>query len=319
MLGQVSDLDIRLLRIFVTIVECGGFAPATARLNISESTISSNMHDLEQRLGMRLCDRGRRGFRLTADGSVVYEAAKKLFANLDTFRNEVVALRQKMSGAVQVGLPDCMVTNPDARFHAAFERYYSRENDVRLVLHILSPRDLERGVLEGRIQIAVAPRHRRIAGLEFTPLFDEENLLFCGRGHPFFDRPDGSLTRTEVAEAGCIERGYWSGFDEPLFGSIPHRATVFDVEAAAVLILSGRFLGFLPTHYARGWVDQGVMRAVMPDDLRFESRFGIVTRKGEKHGLVVQTLIDDLLAVHGVGDAGGRSKPKPRTVRSRPA
>ena len=55
-------------------------AAAQALLNVSESTVSTHMHDLETRLGLRLCQRGRGGFRLTADGEAVYRSARELFA-----------------------------------------------------------------------------------------------------------------------------------------------------------------------------------------------------------------------------------------------
>ena len=74
MIGRLSDIDLRLLRIFVSVVDAGGFSLATAKLNVAESTISQHMTDLEKRLGMRLCERGRAGFRLTADGEQVYKA-----------------------------------------------------------------------------------------------------------------------------------------------------------------------------------------------------------------------------------------------------
>lgn len=67
-LGQVSDFDIRLLRIFKTIVECGSFSAAESTLGLSRSAISLHMGDLEKRLGMRLCQRGRAGFALTDEG-----------------------------------------------------------------------------------------------------------------------------------------------------------------------------------------------------------------------------------------------------------
>ena len=61
-LAQVSDFDIRLLRIFRSVVECGGFSAAETVLGIGRSAISQQMSDLEQRLGLRLCQRGRAGF-----------------------------------------------------------------------------------------------------------------------------------------------------------------------------------------------------------------------------------------------------------------
>lgn len=64
-LGQMSDYDIRLVRIFKTVVECGGFTAAETTLGISRSAISQHMSDLESRLGFSLCQRGRGGFSLT--------------------------------------------------------------------------------------------------------------------------------------------------------------------------------------------------------------------------------------------------------------
>ena len=60
-----SETDLRLLKVFRTVVDSGGFAAAQSELNIGTSTISSHMATLEQRLGAKLCQRGRVGFQLT--------------------------------------------------------------------------------------------------------------------------------------------------------------------------------------------------------------------------------------------------------------
>ncbi len=58
---NVANVDLRLLRVFATIVECQGFSAAQAELNISQSTISNHMLALEERLKCKLCQRGRGG------------------------------------------------------------------------------------------------------------------------------------------------------------------------------------------------------------------------------------------------------------------
>lgn len=60
MLQQVSDIDLRLLQVFLTVVRCGGFAAAQPILNIGQPTISEHMNRLETRIGVRLCERGSR-------------------------------------------------------------------------------------------------------------------------------------------------------------------------------------------------------------------------------------------------------------------
>ena len=57
-LGQISDMDLRLLRVFRTVVDCGGMAAAELELNIGTSTVSRHIKDLETRLGLTLCRRG---------------------------------------------------------------------------------------------------------------------------------------------------------------------------------------------------------------------------------------------------------------------
>ncbi|MFY8155210.1 MAG: LysR family transcriptional regulator, partial [Hyphomicrobiales bacterium] len=102
MIGRVSDIDLRLLRIFREVVEAGGFAVATAKLNVAESTISQHMTDLEKRLGVRLCERGRAGFRLTDVGQEVYEATMELLHDLDRFRDRLQEASAQVSGRVSL-------------------------------------------------------------------------------------------------------------------------------------------------------------------------------------------------------------------------
>ncbi len=50
MLHNVSDLDLRLLRIFACVVRCGGFSAAQGELGMGQSTISTHIASLETRL-----------------------------------------------------------------------------------------------------------------------------------------------------------------------------------------------------------------------------------------------------------------------------
>ena len=70
-LGRVTDVDLRLLRIFQTVVNCGGLSAAEIDLGIGRSTVSTHIAELEARLGTRLCQRGRSGFSLTSDGKKI--------------------------------------------------------------------------------------------------------------------------------------------------------------------------------------------------------------------------------------------------------
>ncbi len=57
---KLEGTDICILRVFDTVVRNGGFAATQAELNLSQPTISNHIAAVEQRLGVRLCQRGRR-------------------------------------------------------------------------------------------------------------------------------------------------------------------------------------------------------------------------------------------------------------------
>ena len=122
-LGKIQDVDIKLLRIFQVIAECGGFSLAQAKLNLSQSAISTYMSQLETRLGMRLCERGHGTFKLTDDGRAVLKANEKLFASLENFRTELAESQDKLLGELRIGFIDNSVTHPDNRICKTIKKF----------------------------------------------------------------------------------------------------------------------------------------------------------------------------------------------------
>src|SRR3989344_8132262 len=202
-LAQVSDFDIRLLRIFRSVVECGGFSAAETVLGIGRSAISQQMSDLEQRLGLRLCQRGRAGFALTEEGREVYQSSLQLLSALENFRTEVNGLHQHLRGELNIGLTDNLVTLPHMRITNALSQLKERGPDVHIQIRMTPPSEVEQGVLDGRLHVGVVPQATTLSGLEYQPLYDERSLLYCAVGHPLFYAADDQLSdeRLNVQDA----------------------------------------------------------------------------------------------------------------------
>ncbi|MNV78754.1 LysR substrate binding domain protein [compost metagenome] len=71
-------------------------------------------------------------------------------------------------------------------------------------------------------------------------------------------------------------------------------ASATDREGIAFLILTGSYIGFLPDHYAATWVEKGLMTAIDPDRLYFESKIAIATRKGRRQNLILERFLSEL-------------------------
>ena len=76
------------------------------------------------------------------------------------------------------------------------------------------------------------------------------------------------------------------------------KATGYDQESIATLILSGQFLGFLPDHYAQGFVQSGQMRAVQPTLFRYDCNFFSIVRRSPQPTRVTRAFQECLLAAH---------------------
>ena len=116
---RLSDVDLRLLRVFKAVAEAGGIVKAQGVLGISQPTISAHIANLEKRLNVRLAERGPQGFALTAQGEEVLVETDRMLAYLDQYVSRLDEIGQASEQLVRLGLIDCMATDPHSPLRAA--------------------------------------------------------------------------------------------------------------------------------------------------------------------------------------------------------
>jgi len=310
LLGQVGDTEIRLLRIFRAVAACGGLAAAELELNIGRSTISRHVRDLEGRLGLVLCRGGRAGFELTTEGQRVLDDAQRLLEALDAFRAGVGDLHAELSGTLAVGLFDKTVTNPQARVAAALRDFRRIAPAVALDLTVGTLTDIESAVIDGRLDIGIVPDHRRSDSLRYVPLFDEKMQLYCGRQHPLFAPRREPLAWDELRDYDHAGLAFHSPNMEATHRlGLRRQATVNDQEAVATLILSGCYVGFLPDHYAAGFVRDKLIRQVKAQGATYDVHFVAVRRRSPAPTRAGETFLACLQRTHAAAPLPSRAAP----------
>ncbi len=305
MRGRLSDLDLRLLRVFLAVVDAGGIAPAQLALNVGSSTISMQLAALETRLGFRLCERGRGGFRLTPKGEVFAGMARGLIGAINDFGLSARNLDKQLVGQLRIGLIGHMPPGQNQRLVRAIQKFRQRNEAVKITLLVRSPVELEEALLNGEIDLAIAYFWHRVAALRFIPLFHERHEAYCGAAHPLFSRA-GKLTREEVDRLDWAWRSYPLP-EAGLAGPPPQVGALADnMEALSLLVLSGHHLGYLPEHYAAPFVEAGQLAALNPATLRYDITFHAVTKLRRHLNEVTKAFTEDLGAVYLAGTAPPR-------------
>ena len=305
--GQLAETDLRLLRVFRTVAEKGGFTAAEVALGKGKSAISADVSALESRLGVTLCARGRGGFSLTAEGVQVRDAIERLLVDLDSFRDRVNRARGRLTGTLALHVTDNIVTYGDSPLVRVLGQFAREHPDVFLQLSSAPAGEVEQAVLEGRAAIGGSVLPRLVPALDLVPLFSETLNLFCGAGHPLFTMDTAQLTPAELGRHRVVEVS--GGATGPLWPiwreQLSFSAQAGTIDARAMLLLSGAFLGFLPPSYAEPWVRQRLMRALDPERLFLTNTFHVLTRRGATLGLVAEAFRAMLIA--GFAEETGRA------------
>ncbi|NOX50513.1 MAG: LysR family transcriptional regulator [Gammaproteobacteria bacterium] len=301
MILRFNGASIRQLKVFKSVVEHSGFSAAQVGLNTSAASISIQMKELEERLGMTLCERGRTGFKLTERGRAVYEAAKSLFASFDNFNLEVANIREELIGEIYMGIQDNVSSNPSFKMPQTFAQFNQRKNNVQFRIEEAASSDQEARTLEGRYHLAIGIFHHRLPGLTYQKLFDEGVSLFCAKGHPLFDIPDDKISLKDIQQARFASTGLiQNALSTSKYFTKKPDAIAESMDAISLLLLSGQYVGFFPNHLANTWIERGQMKSLLPEKTAGKVEFHMITKRANRHPYAVETFIQDLLACHNI-------------------
>jgi len=267
--GQISDVDLKLIRTFRAVADSGGFSLAEVELRMSKSAISKQISDLETRLDVQLCHRGRSGFALTIEGQAIYDASTRLFGEIEGFRSQLNALKREPIGALFIGCIDTLITSQRSVIIDILGRFSKAYPKVDLNIISASAAEIDQSVANRRLQIGFSAERGKVHGTKSLPMFSEAGYLYCSDRHPLFHVDDAELT-VDRLNAERFARHAYSEVElhDEYNAHLSASATGQFTEGIAMLILTGNFVGFLPHHYAQSWVDAGKMRRLLPAEIR---------------------------------------------------
>lgn len=203
------------LRVFVAVIDAGGFANAARLLQRTQSVISYTIANLEEQLNVVLLDRGKRKPSLTDAGKALLADARAVSAKVDGLRARAKALAGGLEAEVSLVVDALFPADVLAPLLEAFEREFPtvalrlRIESVGAVTQLVLARVCQIGVggalasgdaLERRITghvtmlVVAAPSHplAQLGGM-IPPAMAREHrqLLLSDGGAPAADQDPG--------------------------------------------------------------------------------------------------------------------------------
>ncbi|MFG6656878.1 LysR substrate-binding domain-containing protein [Scandinavium sp. M-37] len=197
---------LRSIEIFVTVVECGSFTDAAARLEISAVMVGKYIHQLEAELGARLLDRTTRRQSLTDAGRVYVEECRRVLEQVAAADASVERLRAAPSGTLRISAPSTLGACIVAPAVATFLQQYP---DVRAELD-LSNRLVN--LVEEGFDLAVRIGELRDSDLVAKPLC-LYRMVICAAPE-YLTRYGTPLTPTDLTAHRCLSHMVWNARNE---------------------------------------------------------------------------------------------------------
>ncbi len=180
-------MELRHLRYFKAVADYGSLTAAARRLHVSQSSVSEQILDLESEIGATLLDRSGRTVRLTAQGWIFLEEARK---TLDAAQRAVERTRQSTDGEVGTLSIGFFLWGAGGFFPRIIREYRRRRPGIKLSLLEMHANEQISALEDGRIDVGLTrplgPPYDRTLSSEL--LYRDPVVVAMRPDHPFAGR-----------------------------------------------------------------------------------------------------------------------------------
>lgn len=181
-------MQLEALKTFVDIVRHASFSRGAAENQLSQSSASHVVSELERRLGVRLIDRSVRPLVPTEQGRVFYEGAKEIVARYTELEARVksLAAHAAVGGTVRIAAIYSIGLHHLSPY---VERFRTLHPAAEVRLEYLHPSRVVAELREGGADLGLISFPRRSADLVVIPWQEEEMVLALHPRHPLAGAP----------------------------------------------------------------------------------------------------------------------------------
>jgi len=178
-------MELRHLRYCLALAEVQNFTRAAQRVHVTQSTLSHQIRQLEEELGVQLFHRHGKRVTITESGRAFVDQIQPIVGQVDGIVAALKNVPDELTGELRIAATHSFNVQLIPQCLAAFMRRFPR---VKVVVEELSGESIAVGLESGDLDLGVSYRPAMPRGLWFEPLFNEELRLVVAPGHALAKR-----------------------------------------------------------------------------------------------------------------------------------
>ncbi len=281
--------SMRQLRYLVALSETRHFRKAAEAMGISQPSLSLQISNFEELLGVRLVERGRGPVTLTPEGREIAGRAARIVDEARGIIDLTASLQTGLTGTIRLGTTQ---TIGPYLMPYVVERLHAKYPDLRLYIREVAPRDLRGELLAGSLDVILTQLPEGGADLTTQRLFREPLLLAMPDDHVLAAKAE--VTETDLADLNVLSLGpdyalhtQIAALCQQYGGMIARDYEGTSLDAIRQMVGMGMGVAFLPRLYARSEIDSRSSNVVVRPFRRSSimRSIGLVWRKPANAGM----------------------------------
>lgn len=185
-------MEIRVLRYFLTVVREQSITKASEVLHITQPTLSRQLAQMEEEVGVKLFDRGTRKITLTNEGLLLRRRAEEILQLVDKTERELVIQEEQVEGKITIGCGEIASVQllPDL-----FQSFHEKYPRVTFDIYTATADHVKDQMDRGLVDIGLLLEPIDIEKYDFIRLDMKERWVVLMR-------PDSPLAKKDAVTAG---------------------------------------------------------------------------------------------------------------------
>lgn len=250
-------MEIRQLTYFVKAAELLHFTAAAEAVYITQSTLSQQIKQLEDELGMPLFDRIGKQVRLTSAGQVFLEHARTILHSVTKARQAIDDMNNLIQGELRIGVTYAF-TSIIIPVLTEFSRDYP---DLKISIDYDAPENLQRKLKQSELDFMLSFHNwADDKELSLEPLLRSNIVMVVNKDHELAGRKSISIKDLQKLQLILPAKGFSSrDFIDEIFSQqridLKIRIELNDVHSLLSLVKEGRQITIINSKALIGWQD----------------------------------------------------------------